>query len=150
MSSNHVAMAMMMATCAISRVIAPMIPASCISPASCLAICVISCASTPVSSRVMRRRSSPELDHDDGSIANAGGKGRRDARWKEIEARNLGNTGALAQNIDYAGKSRHAVRADRSGAALSRRKNWGETLRTSIKAIAPSTVVITAAPDSPA
>ena len=34
-------------------------------------------------------------------------------------------------------------------APLSRRKSWGETLRISIKAIAPSTVVITA-PDVPA
>jgi hypothetical protein len=51
----HVAMAMMIATYAISRVICPMIPASCISSRSCLAICVISCASTPVSSRVISR-----------------------------------------------------------------------------------------------
>src|SRR3984893_12589580 len=59
---------------------------------------------------------------DDGLIANAGGKGRRNAGWKEIEARNLGNAGASAQSGDYAEKSRHIFRVDRSGTAQQKKE----------------------------
>src|ERR1700720_363484 len=59
---------------------------------------------------------------DDGLIANAGGKGRRNAGWKEIEARNLGNAGAPEQGGDYAEKSRHIFRVDRSGAAQQKKE----------------------------
>src|SRR6202040_1016393 len=59
---------------------------------------------------------------NDGLIANAGGKGRRNAGWKEIEARNLANAGASAESDDYAEKSRHIFRVDRSGTAQQKKE----------------------------